>query len=79
GLCEAVEKIYSMPEDAYRQMRKACRAHVEDKFTVKDMIKQYMEVYKEVLQKNKSKHHSAAAMHRHTEKSNSSLVQENKI
>ncbi|MFA5137104.1 MAG: glycosyltransferase [Patescibacteria group bacterium] len=49
GLCEAVEKIYSMPEDAYRQMRKACRAHVEDKFTREKMVQAYERVYYQIL------------------------------
>jgi glycosyltransferase involved in cell wall biosynthesis len=54
GLCEAVERIYAMPEEQYRQMRLACRAHVEKNFTVERMVDQYEEVYKEVI--NKYKH-----------------------
>ena len=38
GLCEAVERIYAMPEEQYRQMRKNCRAHVEKHFTVEKMV-----------------------------------------
>lgn len=52
GLCEAVERIYAMPEDQYKQMRLNCRAHVEKNFTVEHMVDQYVEVYKEILAKN---------------------------
>lgn len=51
GLCEAVERIYAMPEAEYRQMRLNCRAHVEKNFTVEHMVDQYVEVYKEILAK----------------------------
>lgn len=53
GLCEAVERIYAMPEEKYKQMRLACRAHVEKNFTVERMVDQYEEVYKEVIAKYK--------------------------
>ena len=51
GLCEAVEKIYSMPEEQYRQMRRNCRAHVEKNFTVERMVDEYEKVYQEILSK----------------------------
>ena len=51
GLCEAVERIYSMPEDRYKEMRQACRVHVENNFTIEHMVDQYVEVYKEILAK----------------------------
>lgn len=51
GLCEAVERIYAMPEEQYKQMRLACRAHVEKNFTVERMVDKYEEVYKKVLEK----------------------------
>ncbi|PIY68625.1 hypothetical protein COY90_04925 [Candidatus Roizmanbacteria bacterium CG_4_10_14_0_8_um_filter_39_9] len=54
GLCEAVERIYAMPEDQYKKMRLACRAHVEKNFTVEHMVDQYVEVYKEILAKKAS-------------------------
>lgn len=53
GLCEAVERIYSMPEEQYKQMRKNCRAHVEKNFTVERMVDEYEKVYEEILSKNK--------------------------
>jgi glycosyltransferase involved in cell wall biosynthesis len=51
GLCEAVEKIYSMPEQQYKQMRRNCRAHVEKNFTVERMVNDYEKVYEEILNK----------------------------
>ncbi len=53
GLCEAVEQIYSMPEDRYREMRRACREHVEKNFTVERMVDQYEKVYQEILNKDR--------------------------
>jgi len=53
GLCEAVERIYAMPEDQYRQMRRACRAHVEKNFTVETMVDNYEKVYLEILSRKK--------------------------
>jgi len=52
GLCEAVEKIYSMPEEQYKQMRRNCRTHVEKNFTVERMVDDYEKVYEEILSKN---------------------------
>ncbi|MCS6956706.1 MAG: glycosyltransferase [Patescibacteria group bacterium] len=51
GLCEAVERIYSMPEKQYLEMRRACRAHVEKHFTVERMVDDYEKVYQEILSK----------------------------
>jgi glycosyltransferase involved in cell wall biosynthesis len=49
GLCEAIERIYSMPEDQYRKMRKACRDHVIKNFTIERMVEKYEEVYKKLI------------------------------
>ncbi|OGK19401.1 hypothetical protein A2866_01675 [Candidatus Roizmanbacteria bacterium RIFCSPHIGHO2_01_FULL_39_8] len=51
GLCEAVERIYSMPENQYRQMRQNCRAHVEEYFTVEEMINNYEKAYQKIIDK----------------------------
>lgn len=51
GLKEAVERVYTMPEDMYRKMRRACRAHIEKNFTVEHMIDQYEALYKQILAK----------------------------
>ena len=53
GLCEAVERIYSMPKDHYRQMRKNCRGHVEKFFTIEKMIDNYEMVYKQITNSGK--------------------------
>lgn len=53
GLCEAVEKIYSLPEEQYKQMRLACRTHVENNFTVERMVADYVKVYQQVVERNK--------------------------
>ncbi|MDO8610041.1 MAG: glycosyltransferase family 4 protein [bacterium] len=49
GLCEAIDRIYSMPDNQYKQMRKACRAHVEKNFTIERMVDRYEEVYKKLI------------------------------
>jgi glycosyltransferase involved in cell wall biosynthesis len=51
GLCEAVERIYSMPKEQYLQMRVACRQHVEKNFSVERMVDEYIGVYKELCRK----------------------------
>ncbi len=51
GLCEAVERIYAMPEEEYRQMRGNCRGHVERNFTVERMVDEYEKVYEKILSK----------------------------
>lgn len=48
GLQEAVERIYAMSSEEYLMMRKNCRKHVEDNFTVEKMAEAYEKVYKEV-------------------------------
>ena len=49
GFCEAIERIYAMPEEEYRNMRLACRQKVENCFTVQKMGKRYIETYKKVI------------------------------
>ena len=51
GLCEAVKKIYSLPDDQYRKMRHACREDVEKNFTVERMVDEYEKVYQQILLK----------------------------
>jgi glycosyltransferase involved in cell wall biosynthesis len=48
GLCEAVEKIYSLPLEEYRQMRKNCRDHAVKNFSAKKMAKSYLEIYEKI-------------------------------
>jgi glycosyltransferase involved in cell wall biosynthesis len=49
GLCEAVERIYSMTEEKYKEMRRACREHVEKNFTIEKMVDAYEKVYEKIL------------------------------
>lgn len=49
GLCEAVERMYSLPEDTYKQMRQNSRQHVENNFTVERMVDCYERLYKKIL------------------------------
>jgi len=48
GLCEAVEKIYSLQDNEYKKMRQACRKQIEQNFSVEAMTKKYLDVYKKV-------------------------------
>ncbi len=49
GLCEAVERIYSLGEDQYKLMRRNCRAQVERNFSVDRMVREYEKVYEKVI------------------------------
>lgn len=49
GLVEAINKIYNMNEEEYEQIRTNCRAHVEEKFTIHNMVDGYEEVYNKIL------------------------------
>ncbi|MCX6806606.1 MAG: glycosyltransferase family 4 protein [Candidatus Berkelbacteria bacterium] len=53
AMAKAVKRIYSMPENEYQAMRKACREHVEKNFTVEKMVDGYEKVYEEVLRRHK--------------------------
>jgi len=55
GMVEAVNKIYEMPPEQYRQMRRNCRKHVEENFTVEKMVDGYEEVYRKVIADYKNK------------------------
>lgn len=50
GLLEAVERIYSMSIEQYTQMRKQCRNHVENNFTIEKMVQSYEKVYSQLSQ-----------------------------
>lgn len=49
AMVKAVKKIYAMPEEKYQAMRRACRKHVEENFTVEKMVDNYEKVYEKVL------------------------------
>lgn len=50
GLSEAVERIYSIPEAEYQQMRNNCRSHVVQNFSVELMVERYESLFKKMLQ-----------------------------
>lgn len=50
GLIEAVERIYNMPENEYLEMRRACRQHVEENFTIEKMTENYIQAYKKTIE-----------------------------
>jgi len=49
GLIEAVNRIYSMPDKEYAQMRKNCRKLVEERFTTEKMTERYEKVYNQLI------------------------------
>ena len=49
GLCEAVERIYSMDKNQYKNMRQNCRNRVEQLFTVEKMVDNYERIYYKIL------------------------------
>lgn len=51
GLKEALNKIYSMNPDEYKQMRKKCRESFEKKFTREIMINNYEQLFKQIANK----------------------------
>ncbi|OGH22369.1 MAG: hypothetical protein A3F31_03585 [Candidatus Levybacteria bacterium RIFCSPHIGHO2_12_FULL_38_12] len=54
GLLEAVERMYSLPEDEYLAIRKKCRERVETHFTIEKMVENYIKAYKTVIAINRS-------------------------
>jgi len=48
GFCEAINRLYSLPQEEYNQMREASRKHVEESFTVDTMISNYEKTYQEI-------------------------------
>jgi glycosyltransferase involved in cell wall biosynthesis len=54
GLCEAIDKIYSLPVGQYQQMRRNCRSLVEKNFTVEKMVNEYEKVYQQILAQSTS-------------------------
>jgi len=53
GIVEAVNKIKSMPENEYIEMRNNCRNHVEKSFTAEKMADEYEKIYHKVLKMQK--------------------------
>lgn len=55
AMVKAVRKIYEMPQDKYQKMRRNCRKHVEENFTVEKMVDGYEKVYGKVIADYKQK------------------------
>ncbi|MBP7832957.1 MAG: glycosyltransferase [Candidatus Levybacteria bacterium] len=53
GLCEAVERVYTLPTSEYEQMRLQCRKRVEKYFTSEKMAQEYNKVYTEIIKAEK--------------------------
>ncbi|MDO8573726.1 MAG: glycosyltransferase [Candidatus Daviesbacteria bacterium] len=51
GLCEAIEKIYSMPEKEYQEMRNNCRVLAEKSFSANKMAEEYLKAYNKIVKK----------------------------
>ncbi|MDP3758339.1 MAG: glycosyltransferase, partial [Candidatus Daviesbacteria bacterium] len=49
GLCEAIEKIYSMPEGEYQKMRLNCRVLAEKSFSAGKMAQEYLKIYNKIV------------------------------
>lgn len=50
AMAKAVRRIYDMPEEKYLKMRRNCRKHAEDNFTVERMVDDYEKIYQKVTQ-----------------------------
>lgn len=48
GLCEAIEKIYSLSDYEYKELRRKCRVHVEQNFRIEKEVEEYKEVYRKL-------------------------------
>lgn len=49
ALTKAVQKIYEMPDNQYQKMRQDCRRHVEENFTVENMVGKYLKIAAELI------------------------------
>lgn len=49
GLCEAIRKIYALPEAEYQMMRQKSRDNVVKNFNINNMVDNYVAYYKEIL------------------------------
>lgn len=49
GIAEAIKKINKLTQEDYSTMRNNCRKRVEEKFTSKEMVKQYIKLYNNLL------------------------------
>ena len=52
-MIKAVKKIYDMPQNEYMQMRRNCRKHVEENFSVERMVNDYEKLYYKIVKSNR--------------------------
>lgn len=55
-MVKAIKKINEMPKKEYQAMRRNCRKHVEENFTIEKMVDGYEEVYQKVIKDWKIRH-----------------------
>lgn len=54
GLTEAFDKLNSLSEEEYRRMRLACRKHVEENFSIEQMVNNYEKLYIRIIEGGKN-------------------------
>jgi glycosyltransferase involved in cell wall biosynthesis len=52
GLREAIERMYALSEEKYIAMRRACRSHIQQNFSMEKMIDEYEKLYTDIAQQN---------------------------
>lgn len=55
GLLEAVRKLDNMSDTEYKTMRLNCRKHVEKNFTIDKMVSNHEDLYKKIIEHEKTK------------------------
>lgn len=55
-MVSAIKKIYNMPDREYQEMRRACREHVEQNFSMERMVENYEKLYHDIASKHKKSH-----------------------
>lgn len=53
GMMEAAKRINNMQEENYLEMRKNCRKHVEENFSIEKMVDHYEKIYFKLCQRRK--------------------------
>jgi len=49
GLCEAVDRLYSLSHQQYRDMRHTCRHDAEERFSTVRMVSEYVSLYRDII------------------------------
>jgi len=56
GMAAAVKKIYAMPDAEYLRLRRACREHVEQNFSMERMVENYENLYYDIITQRTKNH-----------------------